>query len=133
MVDGLLKKDSVNKKKAYLIGAVVGVLVTFIMMLVFASILVLLDIDRAYATPFATISIAFGSFIASRIAARKIGDKGYFTGLIIGAVVFIVITAISLFLGNSLSLNTLFHFIIIMLSSLAGGISGVNKKTKKLI
>lgn len=128
------KKDTANKKTAYLSGAILGVLICLAAMIVFSAILLFLNIDRAYATPFATISVAVGCFIAARHTAKKIGDKGYLVGLIIGAVVFAVITALSLILGNGLSLNTLFHFIIMMLSSLVGGIMGVNKnKHKKYI
>lgn len=134
MSDGFSKKDNVNKKSAYIIGAVLGVFSTLITMLIFAAILLFFNIDRDYAVPFATISVAVGSLIASRITARKIGEKGYITGLIIGAVVFLIITVLSLIMGNSLSLNTLFHFIIIVLSSLVGGITGVNaQKGKKYI
>ena len=134
MSDGFSKKDNVNKKSAYILGAVLGVFSTLVTMLIFAAILLFFNIDRDYAVPFATISVAVGSLIASRITARKIGEKGYITGLIIGAVVFLIITVLSLIMGNSLSLNTLFHFIIIMLSSLVGGITGVNaQKGKKYI
>ncbi len=128
------KKDTVNKKSAYLVGAILGVLGTLAAMLIFAAVLLFLNIDRAYATPFATISLAVGCFIASRYTAKKIGDKGYLIGIIIGAVLFVFITALSLIVGNSLSLNTFFHFVIIMLSSIVGGIMGVNKdKHKKYI
>lgn len=128
------KKDTANKKTAYLSGGILGVLICLAAMLAFSAVLLFLNIDRAYAAPFATISVAIGCFIAARHTAKKIGDKGYLVGLIIGAVVFAVITALSFILGNGLSLNTLFHFIIMMLSSLVGGIMGVNKnKHKKYI
>lgn len=134
MSSGFTKKDNVNKKSAYITGGVVGVVVTLVSMLIFSAVLLFLNIDRAYAAPFATISVAVGSFVASYIAAKKIGDNGYLTGLIIGGVVFLVITALSLIMGNGLSLNTLFHFIITMLASIVGGITGVNKnKHKKYI
>ena len=134
MSDDFSKKDTVNKKIAYLSGAILGVLVCLVMMLIFSAGLLFLNIDRAYATPFATVSVAIGCFIAARHTAKKIGDKGYLVGLIIGSVVFTAITALSLILGNGLSINTLFHFIIMMLSSLVGGITGVNKnKHKKYI
>lgn len=133
MSEEFLKK-SVNKKYAYILGGVIGTVTSLIAMLFFAVILLFLNIDRAFAAPFATVSVGIGSFLASHITAKKIGDKGYIIGLIIGLVVFIFITLLSLILGNSLSINTLFHFIIIVLSSLAGGITGVNsKKTKKYI
>ncbi len=133
MSDGFVKKGNSNKKSAYIMGGIIGVVITLVSMLVFSVILLLFDIDRAYAAPFATISISVGSFVTSFITAKKTGEKGYLTGIIIGSVVFIVITLFSLIMGNNLSLNTLFHFIIIMLSSIVGGIMGVNKKSKKYI
>ena len=134
MYNGFLKKDNVGKKSAYITGGIIGVLVCLAAMLIFAAILLIFNLDRKYAAPFATISVAVGSYAASRITAKKIGDKGYMIGIIIGSVIFIVITVLSMIVGNSFSLNTLFHFIIIMLSSLVGGITGVNKdKHKKYI
>lgn len=134
MSDGFIKKENINKKSAYITGGVIGVIITLVSMLVFAAALLFFNIDRAYSAPFATISIALGSFIASYIAAKKTGERGYLTGIIIGTIVFIVITVLSLIMGNGLSLNTLFHFIIIMLSSIVGGIMGVNRdKHKKYI
>ncbi len=134
MSDGFGKKDITNKKSAYIIGGIIGVLTTLVSMLIFSAVLLFFNIDRAYATPMATISVAIGGFVASRISAKKIGDKGYLTGIIIGFVVFIAITLLSVILGNNLSLNTLFHFIIIMLASVTGGIAGVNSnKHKKYI
>ena len=62
--------------------------------------------------------------------AKKIKDNGYIIGAIVGFVLFFVITLISLILGNSLTLNTLFHFIIFMLSSMVGGIVGVNRNNR---
>lgn len=128
------KKDNVNKRSAYLLGALLGVLSALASMMIFAVALLLLDIDRAYAAPFATLSLAIGSFFASRKTSKIIGDKGYITGLIVGLTVFVIITLLSLILGNGFSINTLFHFIIVTLSSLVGGIMGVNgKKRKKYI
>lgn len=128
------KKDNVNKRSAYLLGTVFGVLSALASMMIFAAVLLFLDIDRAYAAPFATLSLAIGSFFASRKTSKKIGDKGYITGLIVGLTVFVIITLLSLILGNGFSINTLFHFIIVTLSSLVGGIMGVNgKKSKKYI
>ena len=131
MSDEFSKKDNSNKRNAYLIGAVLGVLSTLVIMVIFSAVLLFFNIERAYAVPFATVSLAVGSFIASRYTAKKIGDKGYAVGLIIGLIVFAVITILSLIFGNGFSLNTLFHFIIIILSSLVGAIMGVNSNNHK--
>lgn len=129
-----LKKDNSNKKTVYLYSAILGLISTFISMMFFAAVLLFFNIDRTYSVPFATVSLAVGSFVASRFAAKKIGEKGYITGLVMGFVVFAIITVISLMFGNGFSLNTLFHFIIILLSALTGGIVGVNtNKHKKYI
>lgn len=129
-----LKKDNHNKKRIYLYSAILGLISTFLSMMFFSALLLFFNIDRTYSVPFATISLAVGSFVASRFAAKKIGEKGYITGLIMGFVVFAFITVISLIFGNGFSLNTLFHFIIILLSALTGGIVGVNtNKHKKYI
>ena len=46
----------------------------------------------------------------------------------------LIILAVVVVVGNRLTVNTLFHFVIIVLSSLVGGITGVNAdKGKKYI
>ena len=116
-------------------GMIMGVLVTAAAMLIFAVLMLVFEVDRRFAVPFSTVSIALGTFFAALFAARRIGDKGYLIGLIVGGLTFAVITLVSLFLSkNGLSYNTLFHFVIMLLSSLIGGIWGVNrKKTQKYI
>lgn len=130
MSGGIFKKDNINIKKAYFTGGIIGVLLTLALMLFFSALLLFFNIDRDFAAPFATISVAIGGFVSSYIIAKKIKDNGYIIGAINGFVLFFVITLISLILGNSLTLNTLFHFIIFMLSSMVGGIVGVNKNNR---
>ena len=56
-------------------------------------------------------------------------------GFIISVAVFVIITVISMIINNAgFNINTLFHFIIIVLSGVVGGIMGVNhEKKQKLI
>lgn len=131
----LLKPDKSGKKIIYLKGAAIGIAVSVLFMLIFSAVLLFFNLDRSYSKPFATISVSVGTFAASYYTAKKIGDKGYLTGLIIGIAVFVIITAVSMIINRSgFTLNTLFHFIIIILSALTGGILGVNRdKSKKYI
>ena len=131
MFNGTSQKSTVNKHSIYILGGAIGVLTIIVTMLMFAAVILIFNIDRNYAVPFATISLAVGCFVAGRIIAKKIGDKGYLVGAIVGSVVFVVITILSLILGNKLSLNTLFHFVIVMLASISGGIVGVNSNRHK--
>ena len=124
-----------GKSEIIIKGTVIGLLVFLGFMLAFAGIMLALDTDRAYAAPFATVSIAAGCFAAAYYTAFKNGNRGYLVGLAVGGVVFAVVTAVSLAVcKDGVTMNTLFHFLIFLLSAVAGGIAGVNKsKDKKYI
>lgn len=134
MSDDLVKGHS-NKPIYILAGAIIGLITTIISMLVFSAAIYFLNLDRAYSVPLGTVSLALGSFFAAYFVARKSESKGYLTGTIVGLISFALVTVISLIVNKTgLTVNTLFHLIIIVLSSAIGGIIGVNKgKNKKLI
>lgn len=109
-----------------------GVLTTALFILLFSVFMYLSQMGYEYATVFATVSLAAGTFISAFYAAKKIGEKGFLTGIIVGGITFLLVTVVSLIVDNgSVTSNTLFHFIIIMLSSLIGGIIGVNRAVNK--
>lgn len=109
-----------------------GVLTTALFILLFSVFMYLSQMGYEYATVFATVSLAAGTFISAFYAAKKIGEKGFLTGIIVGGITFLLVTVVSLIVDNgSVTSNTLFHFIIIMLSSLIGGIMGVNRAVNK--
>lgn len=128
-----MSKDALNSagKKGYLCyikGMTVVVSVTAVFILLFALIMYLSGGAARYAAVFATLSAALGGFAGAYCTARNNGSKGWLAGAVIGAATFAVITVISLIINRGgVTLNTLFHFVIIMLSSLIGGIIGVNK------
>ena len=135
-----MKKDNLNPGKnkrlfIFIKGAVLGVIITLAVMLLAAVVMFFAELDRAYAAPIATLSLAVGTFFAAFYVASKIGNKGYLIGIVTGVAVFLLLTLISLLInGSALSFNTLFHFIIILLSSFIGGVMGVNKgRNKKYI
>ena len=130
-----LSKPRTGKLVTYLIGALIGIAVTFAFLLIFSAAIILFGLDRAYSVPFATVSLALGSLAAAYYVSRKSEKKGYLIGTFIGLISFAAVTVISLIVNKSgLTLNTLFHFIIILLASAIGGILGVNKgKSKKYI
>lgn len=132
--DTLYGKD----KKGYLIyilGFVIGIVVTAVFITLFAVIMYLSGSAFKYAPVFATVSVAIGSLTAAFFTAKKRGSHGLIIGAVIGGITFILITLISLIINRGgVTVNTLFHFIIIMLSSLIGGVIGVNKgKSHKYI
>jgi len=124
--------DIKNNKSTYLKGVIIGIALCFSAILLSALIILLLKLDRAYSEAFATISVSIGGFASSFYISCKQKSKGYILGLIIGLVFFLFITIISLIVTKcTLTSNTLFHFVIIMLSSVVGGIMGVNKEKNR--
>ncbi len=131
-------KNEINKNgkisiliiKTFIIQAII----TFAFIIIFAGIMYFAELNKNLSPLLATISLSIGTLVAAFYAAGKIGIKGYLTGFIVGITTFIILTMISLIVDEGgITVNTLFHFIIIMLSALIGGVMGVNKKPKKYI
>ncbi len=121
-----------NKKIDYIFlikCLLILVFTTVASMFVFAAVMYFLEGGYEFSPLFATISVSIGTLITSFFASKKIGQKGFVVGAIIGAVVFLAITLVGLMSSKDIfTLNTLFRLIIIMLSSVIGGILGVNNK-----
>ena len=76
-------------------------------------------------------SLFSGAFAAAFYLSGKNGSRGWLTGAAVGGIVFCVLTLISLMINRGgLTQNTLFRFVILMLSSVIGGILGVNRKSQ---
>ncbi len=101
-------------------------------MFIFAAVMYFLEGGYEFSPLFATISVGIGSLITSFFASKKIGQKGFLVGAVIGAVVFFIITLVGLMSSKDIfSLNTLFRLIIIMLASIIGGVLGVNNNSNQ--
>lgn len=122
-----------NKEKIviYLISSLVGIIITFVAMLLSSLIMVLFEISLSLLPIMASVCLLIGSFIAGLISARKIGSGGIVCGLMVSTIIFLFVFLVSLVCDpTGISFNTLIHFIINLLSSLIGAIIGVNKSTK---
>ena len=115
-------------------SALLNIIFTGVFVFIFSIIMYLTQTGYEYSTVFATVSLGVGGFVSAFYAAKKLARKGFLIGALVGGVSFVAILLISLFVDKGgITFNTLFHFIIIMLSSLIGGIIGVNKSAKKYI
>ena len=126
-----------ENKSAFNYGLIIktvllNIIITALFIFLFAVVMYFAQKGYEYATILATVSLAAGSLISAFYAAKRIGKKGFLVGLTVGGITFLIITLISLFVDKgSITINTLFHLIIIMLSALIGGIIGVNKAANK--
>lgn len=131
-----MKKDY-EKKNSFNYGliiktALLNIITTAAFIFIFAVVMYLAQTGYEFATVFATVSLAAGSLVSAFYLARKIAKKGFLVGLLVGGAEFIIVTLISMFVDKGgITVNTLFHLIIILLSSLIGGIVGVNKAGKQ--
>ncbi|MCQ2451083.1 MAG: TIGR04086 family membrane protein [Clostridia bacterium] len=123
------KGDKSSSEKVIIFGTVIGVLATVLAVFVFAAIMLLFKIDRAYASLMATVSVAIGAFTTALTVSKRASLKGYICGALTGLVYFLVITLISLIVDRQgLTSNTVFHLVIIVLSGFVGGVLGANKR-----
>ena len=131
-----MKKDY-EKKNSFNYGliiktALLNIITTAAFIFIFAVVMYLAQTGYEFATVFATVSLAAGTLVSAFYLARKIAKKGFLVGLLVGGAEFIIVTLISMFADKGgITVNTLFHLIIILLSSLIGGIMGVNKAGKQ--
>ncbi len=117
-----------NKTKTIIISAITGVTVTAVCIFLFAAVMYFAELDKIYSVIFATVSVAFGCFAAAYNAAKRNKTKGFLIGLVVGLITFIAVMLISLVVDKgAVGINTLFHFVIFLLSGIVGGILGVNK------
>lgn len=127
-----MKKEAENKYSVFIKGFIIEALITAVGVLTFAVVMYFLEAGYEYSAVFATVSLAIGCFFGAFFAAKKLGQKGLLNGAIVGIITFATILVISLIVDKgAVTVNTLFHLIIFMLSSVIGGIVGVNKAHNK--
>lgn len=127
-----MKKEAENKYSVFIKAFIIEAIITAVGVLVFAVIMYFLDAGYEYSAVFATVSLAIGCFFGAFYAAKKFGQKGLLNGAIVGIITFAIILVVSLIVDKgAVTVNTLFHLIIFMLSSVIGGVLGVNKAQNK--
>ena len=118
-----------SKGTAVTVGVVLSLLVTFLMMLLSALVLTLGDFSESIAFPLSSLSLGVGSFFGSRYTARKLQEKGYLCGIINGGILFLFNMILSIIInGFSFTALSIIRLIIVMLSGIIGGITGINSR-----
>ncbi|MBR1385607.1 MAG: TIGR04086 family membrane protein [Bacilli bacterium] len=78
-----------------------------------------------------TFSILLIIFIVCFINGKKINNKGYLEGIKIGLIIDLIFIIIRLLLKKKITLYKLLFYIIVLLISIFGSITGINKKKNK--
>ncbi len=111
-------------------GVGISLLTTFILLLIFATILTYTQISENMINPVIIIVTAISILIGSSIGNRKLKKNGLFNGALIGGIYIITIYLISSILNWNfgLEVQSIIMIVIGMIFGILGGIIGVNKK-----
>ncbi len=120
--------------KQLILGVVLQIAVSTAAVVIFAFMMYFLELENKYSVVLGSVALAIGSFAGSYFLSSKKGNKGYICGLTDGLITFLVVSIIGLIVNKgNITINTLFHLIIIVLAGVIGGILGVNRKNKNYI
>ncbi len=123
-----------NLLKPLIVGLIVSVVFSLIFMLVFALAATSLDVNENTILIFSIISMSLGVFTGGLASAKILKQKGFLVGAINGVVFFFLITFISFAVSQApVSAVSLIKLITFVLSSVLGGIIGVNTTKKRKI
>lgn len=120
--------------KNLLISLVVSIAVVFVVLALSSIILLKTNMNDALVNVLNLISFSIGAFTGGLTISKLFKEKGLVYGLINGLVLFSISFIISLIINFSApSLFSLIKLIAISISSLIGGVIGVNTKKKRSI
>lgn len=126
-------KKEISTKQFYiniLISSALGVVVTFLVLLLLAAVMLLANINLNMASPLASVALALGSGFGGYLSAYKNKAKGFICAMVNAGLIFLLIAVVGLILSRSVTLMSLIHFAVTVLSSLIGSILGISKSEK---
>lgn len=111
-------------------GVGISLLTTFILLIIFASLLTYTQISETIINPVIIVITAISILIGSSIGNIKIKKNGLLNGALIGGIYILTIYLISSILNwkFGLEIQSIIMIIIGMIFGILGGIIGVNKK-----
>lgn len=127
--------SQLSKPTIFAIGLGIAILVVAVAIMLFSLFMTLIDIPKDYVFPLSSVAIGIGSFIGSRVVAKKLMEKGYLCGIIIGILLFIIFTIVAIIVsGAQFTALTPLRLVISVLMGMLGGVSGINtKSTRSLV
>ena len=129
------KQNTDTKEKLFLNlakGLICGVIAVFLGMLLFSFIAAKFELPPSVMPVLLIPILIFGGFIAGFSASAFIRKNGMFNGMIVGAMLAAIeLAAVLAATGQAPAGNAITKAVILIVSAMAGGILGVNKKSRK--
>lgn len=102
---------------------------TFLSLLLFFTLLCYLNILKGKGITIINLLIPIISIFAGSFNFCK--KHGWLEGLIYGFVALIIMLLINIFIYKGFAIKTLIYYLILLISSMLGGMIGINKKVLK--
>jgi len=116
----------INYLKFISIFLILELMITFIM-----SLLNLIGVNSGITTITMFVCNLLLFFILNFLNAFKCKKKGFLEGIILGLIFIILMIIIKIILfSNNFSISNFIYFIILFITSILGGMFGVNKKSE---
>jgi len=131
-----MKKQTEELKNApfmpVLCGLAVSVVVTFVLLILFAVLLSIRDVPQPAVTPIALLAAGAGALAGGYCTTKIKKSKGLFYGALTSLLFFVILSIASAFLDHqTLSWLLFARLIVVLLCGSLGGIAGVNTKKKR--
>ncbi|MDR0903857.1 MAG: TIGR04086 family membrane protein [Ruminococcus sp.] len=111
---------------AVIVSALTFLIIAAVLLLIFSAVIYKLQPPTAVFTLFANVILAAACFAGARALSRRQKKGGIALGLKFAAVVIVIVTVLTILTSSSFTLGGFISkSIIILLSSVIGGIAGV--------
>lgn len=74
------------------------------------------------------IILLFNIFISNYILGKKAQNKGFLEGIKFGSIIIITLFLLTILTSSAIRIRLILYYIIIMITSIFGGIVGISKK-----
>ena len=124
--------DKKRAAVASVIGAVSGIAVTLLFLLLFAFVITKSrHIQYTLIAPMAIAAACIGAFVGGYITARINKSFGMLVGTICGALILMILLAVGAASGELPGMLSLLRGALMLISGAIGGILGVNRRRKR--
>ncbi len=118
--------------KPLLFGLIISIIASIIATVICAVAATNLNVSDDAILVMAIICMSIGAFVGGMIAAKIYKEKGFLIGALNGIIFFFITTIITFAVNTeAMTLISLIKLIVFTLSSMIGGMVGVNTKHKR--
>ena len=129
-MENLDKNEIMQNFTRILKGSVTAIIITLILLFIFAIILTYTSLQEEVISPVIIIITAISILIGSSISTMRIKKMGLINGALVGLIYILTIYSISSITGSgfSLQIQTIIMIVSSIVAGMIGGIIGVNLK-----